>query len=155
MDYNRIKILLEKYFDAETTVSEEKELKTFFTHEKEIPQEFEFAQSMFAYIKKEQAVSYSKAIKYEKSNKRIFYYISSVAASILIILSTYFLFQKSDNQVIYAYVNGKAITDKNVAAKYSIDALLKVSQNLDNGTKNLNYLNQLNKVEKLIKSKNK
>lgn len=149
MNSQAIKILLEKYFEGATSLQEEAALRQYFTEEVHIPKELLYAKAMFTFIKKE------KNVRFKKSKNKPFYLIG-IAASI--ILATFLIINNlqqtlsiDQEQIVYAYVNGEAITDKDVAIEYTKQALLAVSQNLDKGTKHLNQLNQLNKVEILIK----
>ena len=151
MDYNRIEELLDKYFDGNTSVSEENELKLFFTSNNNIPDNLLYAKNIFGFFKEEKSVVFPKKIKEKPVKKIRLSYISGIAASIFIAMFLIFSNVKKEDKIIYAYVNGKAITDKKIAEEYTRQALLAVSQNLDKGTKNLNQLNQLNKVEMLIK----
>lgn len=43
----RIEALLERYFEAQTTAAEERELREFFTCGQEIPRELQYARTMF------------------------------------------------------------------------------------------------------------
>lgn len=149
MDYNKIEQLLDKYFEGETSINEENILKEFFATENNIPEDLLYAKSMFSHFVREKEFVFNKNIKAPQKN--LYYYISGIAASIFLAMFLLFSHSKQDDKIIYAYINGKAITDKNVAEQYTKQILLAVSQNLDKGTKNLNYLNKLNKVELLIK----
>jgi len=151
MDYNRIEELLDKYFEGGTSVSEENELKAFFSSDNKIPENLLYAKKIFGFFKEEKSTIYTQKSTKNKINKIRLSYISGIAASILIAMFFVFSNVKKDDKIIYAYINGKAITDKNIAEKYTKQALLSISQNLDKGTKNLSQLNQLNKVEMLIK----
>jgi hypothetical protein len=151
MDYNKIEKLLEAYFEGNTSVSEENELKEFFKNS-DIPEQFMYAKGLFNFYADEKSLkSQQISIKTKQKSRNMFLYISGIAASILIAMFFVFSVQTTNDDVIYAYYNGKPITDKVLAEKYTRQALLAMSQNLDKGTKNLNQLNQLNKVEMLIK----
>ena len=55
MDYQLINNLLEKYFEGETNLQEEKQLKHFFTQER-VPEQFESYQPLFQYLEQEAKV---------------------------------------------------------------------------------------------------
>lgn len=153
MDYKRIEDLLYKYFEANTSIAEENELKAFFNSNENIPENLLYAKKLFAVFTEEKQVILSKEIITQKTSKRkLFIYISGIAASIVIAVFIMFI-NTPKNEIIYAYINGKAITNKVVAEQYTRQALLAVSKNLDNGTKNLNKLSEFNKLELLIKTK--
>ncbi len=153
MDYKRIKDLLDQYFEGNTSVAEETELREFFNNEEQIPAELEYGRALFSFLKEEKIITHKKAINSKKPRYRVLLYISGIAASLFLGIFLTFMNTEPENEIIYAYINGKPITDKNIAAKYSKQALLAVSQNLDHGTKNLDYLSKLNKIETLIKNK--
>lgn len=56
MDYQLINNLLEKYFEGETNLQEEKQLKHFFTQET-VPEQFESYQPLFQYLEQEAEVA--------------------------------------------------------------------------------------------------
>ena len=151
MDYKKIEKLLDKYFEGNTSILEENELKDFFKNS-EIPEKFMYAKALFNFYVDENSIkSQQMSSKTKHKRRNLFLYISGIAASILIALFFVFSVQTTENKVIYAYYNGKPIRDKVLAEKYTKQALLAVSQNLDKGTKHLNQLTQLNKIEMLIK----
>ena len=155
MDYKRIKDLLDKYFEGNTSIAEENELRAFFSGKADIPSDLEYAKAIFSFINEEKSKQQKKTISFEKSNTKLFYYISGIAASILIAVMLNFVNTEAENEIVYAYINGKPITDKNIAAEYSKQALLAVSQNLEQGTKNINYLSKFHKIETQIKNTQK
>ena len=152
MDYKHIKDLLDQYFEGNTSVAKEQELREFFNNEKHIPTELEYGKALFSFIKDEKLITHKKSIRFKKPTPKMLYYISGIAASLFLGIFLTVMNTGPKNEIIYAYINGKPITDKNIAAKYSKQALLAVSQNLDHGTKNLNYLSKLNQIETLIKN---
>ena len=54
MDYNKIKTLLDKYFEGKTSLSEENLLSEYFNQSDDIHPDFEYAKDMFQYFKKNQ-----------------------------------------------------------------------------------------------------
>ncbi len=109
MELKKIKPLLVKYYDGSTSVEEEVLLKAFF-EQKDIPDYLKPDKEMFLFYASEKEEEYLpdfekdilQAIEYEKESKeskirhfpKYLYWVSSVAASLLIVLSLYF-YQKS------------------------------------------------------------
>ncbi|NOZ34785.1 MAG: hypothetical protein GXO80_05765 [Chlorobi bacterium] len=151
MDYQKIKKLTDKYFEGNTSLQEEQELTRFFNEAKNIPPELIYLKSFFQFIKTEQSKTFNKPVLLNQSKHKLLYRLSGIAAVILIAAFIIFSKSKSENKIIYAYVNGKPIYEKRKAEKYSKLALYRISENLNTGTENLNYLNKLNKIEQLIK----
>ncbi len=83
MEPSKIELLIEKYFDAETTVNEENELKIYFSQDNVAPHLLQY-QSMFNYFKvsKEQ----TSALKAFVPNRKNYTRILSIAASVVVLL---------------------------------------------------------------------
>ncbi len=157
MEYhNDINILIDKYLQGLTSLKEELEIKEYFASNNNIPKKHLAVKMMFDFYKSEQqAVSkvQMEDIVGNSSTKRRTLIVSvlSIAASILLILSIA-LFQQQDKfeeEQIYAYINGKAVTDKEIAIIETKKALLTISNNLNEGTKNLTYLQKINKAQEI------
>ncbi len=133
--------LLNKYFEGETTVEEERMLRAFF-NQKNLPEHLKELASMFTYIEDERVAlealkeirDASPALTVSKKRKSIFsrsLYISAVAAAC--ITSVFFLFltgkSNSNGSESYAWINGKRITDKKEIKMFAEKSLDKVSSN--------------------------
>lgn len=139
MDYNRIEILLQKYLEGTSSLSEEKELNIFFTENEHIPEKLLFAKDLFCHFNEVKTHTYTKKFETKAQiNKNKFYILVGIAASLLLGLFLLSPTMNSDNKVIYAYIDGKAITDISIAEEYTKHILYSASKNLDNGTKSLN-----------------
>ena len=88
--------------------------------------------------------------KPQKSHKRIFSLISGIAASLVLALSLTFILKTNNPPVVYAYINGKPITNKQVAMQYSKEALTNISTQFNKGTRGLKYINKINKPVELL-----
>jgi hypothetical protein len=153
MDYNEITHLLEKYMESNTSVDEEKMLKEYFLYTENIAPEHLYAKSMFVHFDMEKDIKYVKSnkVKARVVNMKYIIRLSSIAASILIIFGIVFLFtQKTSEEVVYAYINGKPITNKELALHQTKKALFFISDNLNQGTKELNQFSKFNEIEQLI-----
>jgi hypothetical protein len=83
MEPTKIEFLLEKYFEAETTVDEENELKLYFSQANIASHLLQY-QPLFGYLKisKEQKLGTKTIIKSQKNYVRIL----SIAASVFVLL---------------------------------------------------------------------
>lgn len=155
MDYNKIENLLNRYLEGNTSLAEEKQLKDFFSENENVPENLQYGKLMFSAFKEEKTLEYKKQLPLPKAkNNKKFLYISGIAASLIFALFLTFSNIDTDNEkIIYAYYNGKPITDKTLAEKYTKETLLLISQNLNNGTKNLNKLSHFYKSQSKIKTK--
>jgi hypothetical protein len=153
MDYNKITTLLDKYFEGNTSLAEEEILKEYFSQNQNIAPDHLYAKSMFAHFEKELNVKYKKPANAKARIVKMKYYVRllSVAASILIILGVVFLLtQKPSEEIVYAYINGKPITNKEQAMLHTKKALFYISDNFNLGTRELHQISKLNEIELLI-----
>ena len=116
-----INILIEKYFNGETTLQEENILKNYFKSEK-VEASHEIYRPLFEVFQRESEEIYQpksvKVIDYQPTNRRRNWLqiasISGVAATVL--LAIWFLHFNTDG-ADYAVVNGKRINDAEYAQK--------------------------------------
>lgn len=86
MELVNIEKLLQKYLDAETTIAEENELKTYFLGDNVAPHLEEY-QALFGYFAISKNEAYTKPIQL-KSKKQNWKWLS-IAASVVLLLSVY------------------------------------------------------------------
>lgn len=156
MELLEYKILLEKYFEGSSSLEEDQDLKTFLQKYTGDDTDLLEAKSIFKVMKEEKSETVNidfDSIISQKSTlnlKRIYGLISAIAASLVIGLVLMFLLKNNSTPVVYAYVNGQAITNKEVAIQQSKQALATISTNLNKGTQGLNYMNKMNKPLELL-----
>ena len=95
MGLANIEELLKKYLDAETTIAEEKELKTYFSSDNVAPHLQEY-QEMFGYFSTSKNERFTKTIQL-KSQKRNWKWLS-VAASVVLLVSVYTGYQNNQQK---------------------------------------------------------
>ena len=153
MDYREIKALLDKYLEGNTSLEEEKILRKFFDEKQDVPEDIQYAKHMFSSFRNEASGKPDFVIKDHKVihfRKRNIFVLTGIAASILLIIG-YFLINNSRNdQIIYAYFDGKPVHDKQFAINETKRALMLISSNLNQGTRDLNYLAKINEIEQLV-----
>ncbi|RXP61871.1 hypothetical protein EC396_03430 [Lutibacter sp. HS1-25] len=95
MELNNIEKLLQKYLDAETTIAEENELKTYFLGNNVAPhlEEYKVLFSYFSISKKEELQKPIR-LKTKKQGWKWLY----IAASIVLVVSVYTGYQKNEQQ---------------------------------------------------------
>lgn len=146
MKFKEIEILLGKYYEGETTISEERILKEFFTKDN-IPAHLAEHKSLFSFHKEEAEVampdfkieqllgssqSDSKVIRISQ-RRRTFLYVTSLAASLLILFGIALAFQ---NEIFTRRLSKQStgqITDPVLAYEEATKALLLISSNLNAG----------------------
>lgn len=160
MDWNNVKQLLEKYYNAETTVLEEQLLKSYFQRD-DIPNELKADAKLFSTY---QALN-EKDLNDFKPNQTIQFLgkksismpkMIGIAASFLLLsfFGIQFLQQsqscKPEN--VLAVINNEPICDEEIAKQKAMEALQLISSKMNQGTKNLDYIKALN-TPQIITSK--
>ncbi|RZS93501.1 hypothetical protein [Aquimarina brevivitae] len=145
MELARIEKLLDKYFEGETTISEEKELKVYFTGET-VPSHLEKYKDLFGYFSAQSNVVATRATTLPKANNlRFLYPFIGVAASVAIVLGVFF-YNPNTTEATGTY------EDPEVALQKTKEVLNLVAQYMNEGKKDLVYLNEFeNTTNKLLK----
>lgn len=141
MELVEIKALLEKYFEGETTLAEEKLLASYFAGE--VAPELEVYKGYFGYFTQEKEISYPVKQLYA-SQKRQFTYISIAAAVVVLLGIGYYSFFGTPNVGRSGVIN-----DPDVAYKETEKALMMLSGHINKGVESVQYL------EKVEESKSK
>ena len=137
MELDKIEILLEKYFEAATSIAEENELKAYFASS-DVAQHLEQYKPMFGFFAaaKEQKSPHALTITSKKRNRAWM----SLAASIVVLLGvgtfTYFNYSNTQSEDLGTYENPEeafAATQK---------ALSLLSNNVNVGVKSVQYINE-------------
>jgi hypothetical protein len=164
MDYEGIKALLNKYWNCETSLEEEAQLRKYFSGSHVHDELKEFA-PYFQYLKSESEMLISenfekKLIDQVKNRKqrgkqRFLNVYYKVAAAVILILFVITVHQR------FIVVREKATTivqdtfdDPEKALEETKKALLLVSEKWNKGKSNIVKLSEFNKAEKVIRNEN-
>ena len=131
MNTKEIEILLDKYYEGETSLGEERQLKEFF-RSKDLPEHLLKHRQWFAYLEvsgNEEMKDFTPLIALE-SKPKPYYYITGIAAGILLLIGLYFTFQHDIFRNIKMI---KPDQDKEIAFLQAREALLMVSVGLNTG----------------------
>ncbi|MBW1298102.1 hypothetical protein [Aquimarina litoralis] len=145
MELANIEKLLEKYFEGETTLSEEKELKVYFTGES-VPSHLERYKDLFQFFSDESQVTVSSEVNLKTNTSKVPWYTwIGVAASIALIVG---LFIKdipagADPEGVYGTYD-----DPEIALQKTKEALNLVARLMNEGKKELVYLNEFDNAQK-------
>jgi hypothetical protein len=169
MNTREIEQLLEKYYEGETSLAEEKLLREFF-HGRDVPGHLKEHRALFGFFEEEQGVelknehfnrSLSAAMAsaedgsvvvpmHPRRNKLI--YLTGIAAGILLLAGLLFTFRTE-------VFNGSAASHKNAEAELAMattrEALMIVSDNLNHGLRQMDRLKALDKAMKELETFNK
>ena len=144
MESNRIEILLEKYFQGETSSVEELELKKYFSSS-DVAQHLEHYTPLFVYFAeaKEQKSSHKLPLQTKKRNVMWL----SIAASVVVLLgiSTFTYFHSpTEKEDLGTYENPEA------AFEATQKALALLSENVNVGIESVEYINEYQYSKDLI-----
>lgn len=139
MALDRIEILIEKYFEGETSIAEEKELKAYFSSS-DVAQHLEQYKPVFGYFSqaKQEQFTVSIPLKSGKKQKRLAWL--SVAASVVVMLGIgFFAYQNASDP---NQENLGVIDDPEIAFRETQKALALISKHVNTGIKSVNYLGE-------------
>ena len=145
MEFNKMEALLEKYFEGETSIAEENELKNYFSSSSVAPH-LEQYKPLFGYYAEAKNENFEKEIPLISKKKKVAWL--SIAASIAVLLGagTYVYFNTNEvkeNNELGTYENPKE------ALEATQKALAMLSDNVNVGVEGIQYI----KVYEVTKSK--
>ena len=143
MELRIIEQLLDKYFDAATSIAEENQLKEYFSSPGVAPH-LEQYRPMFGYFAREATQQFDKTVHLQP--KRQYAKWISVAASLVLMVGmlAYFSNQLVTNNDLGTY------DDPEVAFRETQKALNMVSKNVNVGVNSINYIGEYEKSRKTI-----
>lgn len=143
MELKIIEQLLEKYFDATTTIAEEQQLKAYFASSTVAPH-LEQYRPLFGYFTAESNQQFTKPLPLK--SKKLSGKWLSVAASLVFItgMLTYYNYTDANQEDLGTF------NDPEVAFRETQKALNMVSKNVNKGVNSLDYLKQYEESRKTI-----
>ena len=139
MELDNIEKLLEKYFEATTTVAEEQQLREYFTSG-DVAAHLKQYTSLFAYFSGARKERFTGQVPL--NTRRNIYGWLSVAAVAVLIFGIYFGNNyREQRQAEYAYHQTR-------------EALRLLAENLDRGTEKVAYLNEFEETKQKIYKSN-
>jgi hypothetical protein len=151
MEYNKIEILLEKYFQGETSIAEEKELTNYFSSS-DVAQHLEQYKPLFGYFslaKEQKGTQEIPQFPTNRAKKRSFVWLS-IAASVVVLLGigTYVYTNSNvtnEDQKLGSY------DDPEVALRETQKALAMLSSNVNKGIGSVQLIQEYdNSKEKIF-----
>lgn len=150
MEWNKIEILLEKYFQGETSIAEEKELTNYFSSQN-VAQHLEHYKLLFGYFplaKEQKSLQETPLILNTREKKRNFAWLS-IAASVVVLLGIgtygYFNYDKAVyNRDLGTY------DDPQIAFRETQKALSQLSNHVNVGIESVQYIQEFNNSKNLI-----
>jgi len=119
--------LLDKYFEGETSCSEEKQLRLFFTTTVQLPDDLFDYRPLFVYLDEESRTAVPHTVVRSNRHRILYYALSGVAASLLLLLGISTFNRYSRGESNSAFINGEQITDIKVVRQQARVAFAEVS----------------------------
>lgn len=138
MAFDKIEKLLEKYFDATTSITEENELHDYFSSQKVAPH-LEKYKILFVYFEKEKTQHYSKSIIGKSGNQKAKWF--AIAASVVILLGVSFFYINYEKQPEKIATLG-TYNNPEIAFKETQKALAMLSTNVNVGIESIQYVQE-------------
>ncbi|MEK8179643.1 hypothetical protein WMW71_04760 [Flavobacterium buctense] len=138
MALDRIEKLLEKYFEAETTIAEEKELKNYFASSNVAPP-LEQYKPMFGYATQAKQEQFKATIPLSTKKRKSVVWLS-VAASVAVLLSVGLFTFNHYNQPVSEDLG--TYDDPEVAFRETQKALALISKSVNRGIESMEYINE-------------
>lgn len=141
MELDKLEILLEKYFEGETSIVEENQLKEYFSSSN-VAQHLEQYKPLFGYFSASRQQEFTQAVPLTstpRAKKRTTTWLS-IAASITVLLGagtfTYFNYDSTQSQELGTY------DDPEVAFRETQKALSLLSENVNVGMESVQYIQE-------------
>ncbi len=144
MERVEINKIIDRYFEGETSLQEEKRLRTYFNSEKVAP-ELEPYKAMFGFYENESKKSTSVEMPVEKTVSKKHAYKWTAIAGILIILAGYGIFKTNTTGI-----KQEKITNHDMAVQQTQDLLYMLTDAISTGQQQIDYLNEFSKTKNKI-----
>ena len=157
MNTREIKILLDKYLEGETSLDEERMLKTYFSSAG-VPDQFKAYAGLFTYYEKEKQTKMPSGLEEQIiedihrqtqraffRNRRFWYYFTGIAASILLVFAFFYQSKLAKNlNTGNATATRYTMQEKQLAYDQTLEVLDFVSAKLNRGITPLQRMNRIN-----------
>lgn len=144
MELHTIEKLVEKYFSGETSIAEEKQLKDYFSSPDVAPH-LEQYRAVFGYFRQAKQEQFTKTVPLQP-RKRSYVVWITVAASVAVLLGTFYIMNQKPEQP----QDLGTFDNPELAFEETQKALNMVSENVNEGVKSINYVNEYNQTTKTI-----
>jgi len=139
MALDRIENLIDKYFEGETSIAEENELKVYFSST-DVAQHLKQYQTIFGYFSQAREQQFTQEIPLQTKKRNVVLWLS-IAASVVVMLGVgtmmYFNNDKEEQ-----FVACSPEDNPELALQQTEKALALVSEHLNTGIESVSYINE-------------
>jgi hypothetical protein len=136
MEFNKMEALLEKYFEGETSIAEENELKNYFSSSNVAPH-LEQYNPLFGYFAEAKKENFEKDLPLVPKKKKAVWLSIAASIAVLVGAGTYVYFNTNEvkeNNELGTYENPKE------ALEATQKALAMLSNNVNAGVEGMQYI---------------
>ncbi len=145
MELNEAKILIDKYYDGKTTLSEEQALHAFLAEYDGTDTEFQTAKVMFGVFGVVKADTLSKTVKVRRPKvqfnlRRVVSYAAACIVLALVVFAGMELTEPKQEPMLVCHINGVLVDDELVAQAEATKILSSVFHDVDNAVAEVNRI---------------
>jgi len=141
MELDRIENILEKYFQGETTIAEEKELKEYFSSPN-VAQHLEQYQPMFGYFSQVKQQRSTQEIPLQTKKRNVAWLSIAASAVVLLGIGAYYFAGEKTAAPAVAQSELGTYDDPEEALKATQKALALLSTHVNVGIESVQYINE-------------
>ncbi|CAA9201377.1 hypothetical protein [Flavobacterium collinsii] len=141
MGYNKIEDVLEKYFEGETTIAEENQLKEYFSSP-DVAQHLEQYKPMFGYFSQVKEQKSTQTIPLETKKRKVAWLSIAASAVVLLGVGTYFYVSEKDVTPVTAQTELGTYDNPEEALAATQKALALLSNNVNVGIESVQYIKE-------------
>lgn len=147
MALDRIENLINKYFEGETSIAEENELKVYFSST-DVAQHLKQYQPIFGYFSQAKEQQFTQVIPLKTKKRNVVMWLS-IAASVVVLLGVGTLMYLDSNDSSQ-FVSCNSEDDPEKVLRETQKALTLVSEKLNTGIESVGYINEYNNSKNRI-----
>jgi hypothetical protein len=155
MESDRIEIILEKYFQGESTIAEENELKNYFSSPN-VAQHLEQYKPLFGYFSQVKEQRLTQEIPLQTKKRNVAWLSIAASAVLLLGIGSYFYLNNTNNTTpVVAKSDLGTYDSPEEALAATQKALAMVSHNVNTGIESVQYIKEYEQSKNLIFKQNK
>ena len=141
MEFNKIEDILEKYFQGETTIAEENQLKEYFSSP-DVAQHLEQYKPMFGYFSQVKEQKSTQTIPLETKKRNVAWLSIAASAVVLLGIGTYFFVSEKNVAPVTAQTELGTYDNPEEALAATQKALALLSNNVNVGIESVQYIKE-------------
>nr|WP_199000061.1 hypothetical protein [Flavobacterium sp. ASV13] len=141
MEFNKIEDILEKYFQGETSIAEEKQLKEYFSSPN-VAQHLEQYKPMFGYFSQVKQQKSTQEIPLKTKKRNVAWLSIAASAVVLLGVGTYFYMSEKNITPVVMQSELGTYDDPEEALAATQKALALLSSNVNVGIESVSYIQE-------------